>query len=67
MYKIVKEKTKNKEGKEIEIYGITNDSLTVSGVTEEKEKLIELCRLCNKLELSPLHLRDVIEDFKSQL
>ena len=67
MYEIVKEKTKNKEGKEVEIYGIGNNTITIPAITEKKDKLLELCKLCNKLDLSPLHLADVIEDFKNQL
>ncbi len=67
MYEIIKEKTKNKEGREIEIYGIKCNSVTIGHITEDRDKLNELCVLCNALELSPLHLKDVVEDFKNQL
>lgn len=35
----------------------------VSDITCEESKIGELVELCNRLELSPLHLYDVVEDF----
>ena len=35
----------------------------VSDVSGSKEKVAFLVELCNRLRLSPMHLRDVIEDF----
>ena len=32
-------------------------------VTSDKDALAELVELCNRLQLSPIHLHDVIEDF----
>ena len=31
-----------------------------------REGVEALCKLCNKLELSPIHFRDVIEDYISR-
>ena len=36
---------------------------SVHGISEDKEKLLKLVQTCNCLELSVIHLRDVIEDF----
>ena len=36
---------------------------SVSDITSNIQMLSELVILCNKLQLSPLHLYDVIEDF----
>lgn len=36
---------------------------SIRDITADKEKLAHLVDECNRLELSPIHLRDVIEDF----
>lgn len=35
----------------------------ISDVSVDSEGLHELVRLCNELELDPVHLDDVVEDF----
>ena len=37
--------------------------LSVDDITTDKARLEELIRQCNLLNLSPIHLHDVIEDF----
>ncbi len=37
--------------------------LHIEDITVSKAKLSELVTLCNSLELSPIHIYDVIEDF----
>ena len=32
-------------------------------ITSDKNALAELVSLCNRLQLSPIHLHDVVEDF----
>lgn len=32
-------------------------------ITSDKTALAELASLCNRLQLSPIHLHDVVEDF----
>lgn len=39
---------------------------SVHGICEDKEKLSKLVQTCNYLELSVVHLRDVIEDFLAE-
>ena len=36
---------------------------TVSDVTSDEGELVELVDNCNRLELSSVHLKDVVEDF----
>ena len=36
---------------------------SIRDITADKEKLAYLVDECNRLELPPIHLRDVIEDF----
>ena len=36
---------------------------SVHDVTADKQSLDELASLCNRLELSTIHLNDVVEDF----
>lgn len=38
----------------------------IGNITTDKEKLAELVHTCNRLKLSPVHLRDVIADFLIQ-
>ena len=35
----------------------------IHDITSDKQKLLELVQLCNKLQLSVIHLGDVVEDF----
>jgi hypothetical protein len=37
--------------------------MSVRDMTEDRQEIAELVSLCNHLELSPLHLHDVVEDF----
>ena len=36
---------------------------SIHDITSNKQALAELVSLCNRLELSPIHLYDVVEDF----
>lgn len=36
---------------------------SVADVTDDKHKLTALVEQCNRLELSPVHLMEVVEDF----
>ncbi len=38
---------------------------SVSDVSDKKHEMEELVRLCNSMDLSPIHLYDVVEDFLS--
>lgn len=57
------------EGCEIVAYGIAaidENSCTAAEVpciTASYEKAVRLCELCRRLDLSPCHLRDVVEDY----
>ncbi len=45
------------------VYGIACGRMTISNVSSDADKLSKLIALCNTLELSPLHLPEVVEDF----
>lgn len=50
-------------------YGIAytgNSTLSFEDLTRNPTTIAELVRLCNELDLSPIHLRDVVEDFLIQ-
>ncbi len=38
-------------------------AIRISDISGDYEKISTLAALCNQLELSPLHLCDVVEDF----
>lgn len=46
-----------------DIDGTVTVIATVNDITSDKQKLEELVQKCNCLELSLIHLNDVIEDF----
>lgn len=63
------EETRVLDGKEYEAYGVAafdecGEMVTVvPDITVKKDKALSLARMCEKMELSPLHLRDVAEDY----
>lgn len=68
-YILCKETYKSKRSERI-AYGIAayaEDKQTcitkLQDITSDKDALSELIDLCNRLQLSPIHLQDVIEDF----
>ena len=65
-YIINETKIKNENNKEISTYGITyinKPNMVISDISINKKKVENLVELCNKNNLSPLHLMDVIDDF----
>lgn len=63
MYKLVKSKVKNDEGNIFDTYGISCKETVVEDISTDKSSVERLVGLCNELELSPVHLYDVIDDF----
>lgn len=68
-YILCRESYKTKRSERI-AYGIaayTEDYPTcvarLRDITSDKNALDELVSLCNRLQLSPIHLHDVVEDF----
>ncbi len=59
------------EDKERSVYGIAAYTgcdvnavyASALGISEDEESVKVLAELCNTLELSPIHLKDVAEDF----
>lgn len=63
MYKMVMNEAEI-EGNEYVAYGIIhNGGKCVREICVVKAEVEELIKLCNRLQLSPLHLEDVTEDF----
>lgn len=44
-------------------YGIYAENLRISNITSIREEAEELAALLNRMEVSPIHFRDVVEDF----
>ena len=63
MYKVITTVIKDEDNKEISSYGIKSDNLVFKDISTDYKKINQLCALCNKLELSELHIKDVIDDF----
>lgn len=67
-YGIVEETYNYKEEVRVS-YGIAAfaDATTIiascQDITSDKQKLQDLINLCNELDLSPIHLNDVVQDF----
>lgn len=63
MYTLTEE-NKILEEQEYTAYGIRyDDEYIINDVSEDKEAVRRLVADCNKYELDPVHLRDVVEDF----
>lgn len=61
------ESEKELEGQVYRCYGIqlsyAGAEVTMEDLSLDREKVERLVKLCNELALSPLHFRDVLEDF----
>ena len=63
MYTITEDK-KTIENKDYLVYGIRyDDEYCVRDVSSDKAAIERLISDCNKYDLDPIHLRDVVEDF----
>ncbi len=66
MYTLTEEK-KILEEQEYVAYGIRyNSEYCIDDVSADKEAVKRLVANCNKYELDPVHLRDVVEDFLTE-
>ncbi len=67
-YKVIKERLIGEDGKKYAAYGIKAvengcETGRVSDIACTYIPVRKLCVQCNRLKLSPVHLRDVAEDF----
>ena len=46
-----------------DMYDTSNVVLTISDITSDKAKLKSFVELCNRLELSLIHIFDAVDDF----
>ena len=68
---LISSEVEDENGSPRTTYGISMADLTdpawepleIRDITLDRPALLELIRLCNRLELSPEHLWDVVEDF----
>lgn len=63
MYRLNRSVVYDENGKKHNTYGISYKEREVKDISTDKHKIEKLVNLCNELELSPIHLDDVIEDF----
>ncbi len=62
-YYFKEEKNTDENGNIYISYSVGNDDFYIHDVFISKRKAEKFVRLCNRLKLSPIHLKDVIEDF----
>lgn len=64
MNQVLYKLTQEKQNEEIS-YGIAvyQKIQQICHITNNKEELTNLITLCNRNQLSPIHLKDVVEDF----
>ncbi len=46
-----------------ETYGISKGSTVIRDISLNKKEILDLVKLLNKLDVSEIHARDVVEDF----
>lgn len=63
MFKLNETKIKDDTGDERATYGISYNNTVIKDVSTNKSKVEKLITLCNELDLSPMHIYDVVEDF----
>ena len=62
-YTINESKVTNEENEIILSYGISFGEKQIKDISVNKTKIETLINLCNKNNLSPIHIYDVIDDF----
>ena len=63
MYQINQSIISDDNGNQHETYGLIYNNTVINDISTNKEKVEKLVFLCNELELSPIHIYDVIDDF----
>lgn len=63
MYRINESVVIDENKSEFKTYGITYQEKAIRDISINKIKIEKLIMLCNNLELSPLHLMDIVDDF----
>ncbi|MBQ5885475.1 MAG: hypothetical protein IIW79_03615 [Clostridia bacterium] len=54
------------EGKTAVTFGISCGTVSIDDVTTDRVEIMDLIDKCNRLELSPVHLFAVVEDFLNE-
>ena len=62
MYSII-ETIIESEGKQFKTYGVRCNECEVPDLSADRSAVQKLVEKCNRLNLSPCHLKDVAEDF----
>lgn len=63
MYRTTKSIITDEDGNSHLTYGISYEERSFNDISTDKSKIERLVMLCNEQKLSPIHLKDVIEDF----
>ncbi len=64
MYKVASSEI-SVDGEKHISYGIDGDTVSVNDISTDREKVEQFAELCNRLEVSEVHLLEVVEDFVS--
>ena len=54
------------EGKTAVTFGISCGTILIEDVSTDRVEMMDLIDKCNRLELSPAHLFEVVEDFLNE-
>lgn len=63
MYVLHEKTISNDNNQETKSYGISYEGIIIEDISTNKEKIEKLIILSNELDLSPIHIYDVIDDF----
>ena len=63
MYTICETVIETEDHDHRKLYGIMCENRRIDGVTPDRRKMERLVELCSRLELSPIHMDNVVEDF----
>ena len=63
MYSVCEKTVETEERGRLLLYGLTGGGYRIDGVSVSRAEMERLAEQCNRLGLSPVHLRDVVVDF----
>ena len=63
MYSVCEKMIETEDRGYLLLYGLTGEGRRIDGVSTSRAEMERLAEQCNRLGLSPVHLRDVISDF----
>ncbi len=63
MWDVTQSSVAAENGDKHETYGISKGGTVIKDISLDEQEILDLVELLNKLDVSELHARDIVEDF----